>query len=97
MATHVRPRRPRQPAGDEVVKETPADELRRLISERTGINSRELVCPRESSFMTPCVARDGQLAVALTFGDREICAGCTLHVSILLERERLTNPPEKKP
>jgi hypothetical protein len=69
------------------MSETPADMLKRLIFERTGIKSSNLVCPRETSDMTPCVARDGQLAVGQKFSE-EICVGCEWDVLGLLERER---------
>jgi hypothetical protein len=64
-----------------------ADELRRLIHERTGIEPRELECPREQSFMTPCVARDGQTAVAY-MSSHKICVGCGWDVGELLAEER---------
>jgi len=31
-----------------------------------------IICPREKSYMTPCVARDGHLALA----DNNACVGC---------------------
>ena len=34
--------------------------------------SASIVCPREKSFMTPCVARDGNLALS----DDHHCVGC---------------------
>ena len=37
-------------------------------------------CPRARSDMTPCVARDGALAVA----DDERCVGCNQHPAELL-------------
>jgi hypothetical protein len=70
------------------IAELPADELKRLIQDRTGIASRELVCPRAKSDMTPCVARDGNLAVAVKFS-QEVCVGCEWGVFGLLESERI--------
>lgn len=50
-----------------------ADALRSSIMERLGITRPgDLQCPRERSPMTPCVARDGSLAVA----DDGVCVGC---------------------
>lgn len=60
-----------------------ADELRDLIFARTGLTPEQLVCPREKSAMTPCVARDGALAVA-----GAVCVGCERSVASLLEKER---------
>jgi hypothetical protein len=37
-------------------------------------------CPRQNSDMTPCVARDGHLAVA-----DETCVGCNANPADLLE------------
>lgn len=50
-----------------------ADELARCVLSKVGGTDRnDVQCPREKSFMTPCIARDGHLALA---GDR-VCAGC---------------------
>ena len=65
-----------------------ADELRDLIFKRTGLKPEQLVCPREQSAMTPCVARDGSLAVCERLGVPEICVGCEANVRGLLEREK---------
>ena len=64
-----------------------ADELRYLVSKRTGLKSTELQCPREKSAYTPCVARDGSNAVCERFGVPDICAGCEHSVDALLRRE----------
>jgi hypothetical protein len=69
------------------MSELPADEFKRLITERTGIDPGELVCPREHSDMTPCIARDGDLAVAFK-SSYQICIGCGRDVLELLEHER---------
>jgi hypothetical protein len=37
-------------------------------------------CPRAKSWMTPCVARDGQFAAA----DDSVCVGCGEHPADLL-------------
>jgi hypothetical protein len=69
-----------------------ADELMALIYKRTGIPPERLSCPRERSDMTPCVARDGSLAVAEAVGD-DRCVGCDVRVSFLLDREREKHRP----
>ncbi len=61
-----------------------ADEYRRLIHKRTGLRPAELQCPREQSSMTPCIARDGSLAVA----DAYLCVGCDHLVANLLVMEQ---------
>ena len=65
-----------------------ADGLRDLIRQRTGLASGELVCPREKSAMTPCIARDGGLAVTLAIHGG-ICVGCERTTASLLDAERL--------
>jgi hypothetical protein len=50
-----------------------ADALPTAITERLGLGRPSLIgCPREQSPMTPCVARDGSLALA----DDGVCVGC---------------------
>lgn len=61
-----------------------ADELRRLVLKRTGLHPDQLVCPREQSDMTPCLARDGRMAV---YGDGA-CVGCGAAVGDLIDQER---------
>lgn len=64
---------------------TAADELSKRVMKRVGVTKRsELRCPRERSEMTPCVARDGRLAVA----DDGVCVGCGESPRTLLDRER---------
>ena len=60
-----------------------ADRLRELIIKRTGLHPSELVCPREQSDMTPCVARDGDSAM----NDRGTCVGCNSSVAGLINLE----------
>lgn len=67
-----------------------ADELKRLIHKRTGIDPKELECPREKTFMTPCAARDGSLACS----DNGRCIGCGVEVQELLNAERLKHNAE---
>ena len=62
-----------------------AERLKELIHARTGINPKQLVCPREKSEMTPCVARDGALTVAAD----GCCVGCGQRVEELLKQEEL--------
>jgi hypothetical protein len=65
-----------------------ADEYRQLIFTRTGLAHTELVCPREKSEMTPCIARDGELALCSTSFGKPICVGCEHGLYSLLEKER---------
>lgn len=72
-----------------------ADELKRLVHARTGLKPKELVCPHEKSEMTPCVARNGALAVTTggaNAGGR--CAGCDRTVPGLLAKEQAKLSPE---
>jgi len=67
-----------------------ADELKGLVAARTGLAPDKLRCPRERSEMTPCVARDGRLAVCegrYRSGDG-LCVGCERGVATLLMDER---------
>lgn len=57
------------------------------ITERTGLRDSEVQCPREKSFSTPCVARDGGLAVTLAIHGG-ICVGFERTVGSLLNAER---------
>jgi hypothetical protein len=61
-----------------------ADELKALIFARTSLRGSDLVCPREKSEMTPCIARDGHLAVAFTSTGFALCVGCEAGVKRLL-------------
>ena len=66
--------------------EVAADKYKALIYKRTGIKPDELQCPREKTEMTPCIARDGSLAVASgSLGD--VCVGCERGVLYLLREE----------
>lgn len=83
-------------AGSRVTRPTAAEEaayaaaerLKAKIFKRTGLAPSELVCPREQSFMTPCVARDGRLAVSFPIGGKGSCVGCRIGVFVLLEQEQ---------
>jgi len=46
----------------------------------------DIVCPREKSFMTLCVARDGRIALNLDHG----CAGCRLDAPGLADELAIT-------
>lgn len=71
--------------------EIAADRYKRLIRKRTGLKSSELVCPREESEMTPCIARDGSLAVGDGYGG-DVCVGCERGVlSLLAEEDKETH------
>ena len=61
-----------------------AEELKRLIFERTGIEAHRLSCPRDKSDMTPCVARDGWTAAT----EDGKCVGCGEDIADLLAIER---------
>jgi len=64
-----------------------ADKMKQLVIARTGLKGRELVCPRERSEMTPCIARDGHLSVALEVTGLFVCVGCGESVCVLLREE----------
>jgi hypothetical protein len=57
---------------------------RDMVIKRTGLKDEDLVCPREKSFMTPCVARDGDCAMT----NNECCVGCNVSVAELIKLER---------
>ena len=59
------------------------NEYRDAIAKRTGLKAHELRCPREKSDMTPCVARDGDLAMT----NSGHCVGCDAKVEDLLREE----------
>jgi len=50
-------------------------------------------CPRAKSDMTPCIARDGALALA----DDLACVGCDLHPAVLLDELRRVGVDEIDP
>ena len=59
-----------------------ANTLHKNIMECLNITNKEdLICPYESSYMTPCIARDGHLAM----DEDEKCVGCGLSLSELEE------------
>lgn len=45
-------------------------------------------CPRAKTDMTPCIARDGALALAGDFPHTETCVGCDMNPMYLLEELR---------
>jgi hypothetical protein len=55
-----------------------------IVMGRTGINPKDLKCPLEKSYMTPCVARDGD--IALTVDGK--CVGCGADVEDLIKEEK---------
>lgn len=66
-------------------EQTAAEALRVAVMKRVGVrHSHELVCPRERSEMTPCVARDASYALA----DDGVCVGCGQNPIALLAEER---------
>jgi hypothetical protein len=66
-----------------------ANVYKALVARRTGLKGSALVCPREKSAMTPCVARDGQLAVC----HPGLCVGCEADVGQLLRAEEAKHAP----
>jgi len=42
----------------------------------SGVRRDEVNCPRARSWMTPCVARDGALAIDDPGAPRPVCVGC---------------------
>ena len=68
--------------------EQEAEWYKQQIYRRTKIKSEELVCPREQSGMTPCIARDGKLAVGLQYSNHPICVGCEIHIQTLVRDEQ---------
>ena len=70
-----------------------ADEFRGAILRRTGLKRDELSCPREKSDMTPCVARDGGLAVSFAgHSSTPQCVGCCWGLNALVEKEQSSTP-----
>ena len=65
-----------------------ADELKRLVFKRTGLDPENLMCPREKSAMTPCAARDGKLVAIVDSHGNALCVGCEAHLQQLVDRER---------
>lgn len=63
-----------------------ADALARAVRRRTGIRKNQLVCPYEQSDMTPCVHRDGCLALAYSVRG-PVCVGCDRNLSLLVASE----------
>lgn len=62
-----------------------ADELKQRLTVRLDLQPGEkIVCPREKSPMTPCVARDGGICVA----EGDVCVGCGQRVDELLAVEK---------
>jgi len=61
-----------------------ADALRDRALKRSGLTRKELRCPHAKSDMTPCVARDGRLAVYFT-QERGVpcCVGCERSLDLL--------------
>lgn len=57
------------------------NDYRDAVLSRTGLTYDELECPREKSDMTPCVARDGDLAMTNDLH----CVGCGASVVELLK------------
>ena len=59
------------------------DTYKKMIFDRTGIEAKDLSCPREKTSMTPCVARSGNIAMT----ECEKCVGCGESVRALIHDE----------
>ena len=72
------------------------EEFRDLVVARTGLKGNQLVCPREKSDMTPCVARDGGICVIEIPRELAVCVGCETSIvrQIALEKEKLVAGPD---
>lgn len=63
-----------------------ANQLTQAVMKRVGTTDRnEIKCPREKTAMTPCIARDGHLALA----DDLTCVACRIDPHT--ELARITN------
>ena len=85
--SRTRGRKPK-PGRKEIKARKAADSYRDTVFARTGLKADDLVCPREKSSMTPCIARDGGLAVAFTASGKAICVGCESGVEFQIQREK---------
>lgn len=65
-----------------------AELCKQLIGQRTHLTPQQLQCPREKSDMTPCIARDGELAVAGSRFTSWVCVGCGQDIDQLLQKEQ---------
>lgn len=73
-----------RPDGGLTTADKAADRLTKLVMARVGATKpSEVTCPRERSEMTPCIARDGHLALA----DDGDCVGCMASPFTLLREE----------
>ena len=72
----------------QVQAEVLADEYTARVLARTKMTRETLQCPREKSGYTPCIARDGSLAVVLNSEGSPLCVGCEAALVPLLEKER---------
>ena len=69
-----------------------ADTLTQEVMAFVGTTDRnEVECPREKSYMTPCIARDGGTAVA----DDGDCVGCGQSPLALLKQHRDRHPKKE--
>jgi len=65
---------------------TNADVVKSLVAKRTRTPSYILQCPRVKSDITPCIIKDGRLAVVF-IQDVALCVGCEIKVEQLLDEE----------
>lgn len=73
-----------QPSPEYDQARSAAEQLRALVALRIECEPKQIECPREKSHMTPCIARDGGLAV----DNDGMCVGCGESARQLLSIER---------
>ena len=72
------------------------NDFRDVVLSRTQLTPETLVCPREKSDMTPCVARDGGICVVQDGFANPICVGCGARIDLLLDEEKSGIRTEKR-
>lgn len=90
------PTKPKPPTPEEQAAFQLANQFRDHVVARVKVKGAALECPREKSDMTPCLARDGELAVAFDsfYGigaptvDKAICVGCGTRLKFLWDAEQ---------
>jgi hypothetical protein len=64
---------PREPATADRAR---ADALAKIVWKRLRIKAKDVECPFENSFMTPCIVRDGSMCLVGSLSLGAICVGC---------------------
>lgn len=72
--------------GEEAETLYDGDYLQDFVHRRTGLEPKDLQCPREKSDTTPCAARDGNTAVCDIQGTKS-CVGCEKPIVDLVHTE----------